>query len=78
MADADLIDMLRHELAHPDPSSSVICHCTDYADCAGLAAWDKCPDRPPTERLLLALGAALAALADVRQSLAEGTGQATG
>jgi hypothetical protein len=63
MADADLIDMLRRELDHPDPSSSVICHCRD---------------RPPTERLLLALDAALAALADVRQALAEGTEQAAG
>jgi hypothetical protein len=78
MADADLIDMLRRELAHPDPWSSVICHRTDYADMAGLSVWDRCPDRPPTERLLLALDAALAALADVWQALAEGTGQAAG
>jgi hypothetical protein len=75
MADTDLIDLLRRELAHPDPSSSVICHCTDYADCAGLAVWDKAPDRPTTERLLLALDAAVAALADVRQALTEQHGQ---
>jgi hypothetical protein len=75
MADSDLIDLLRRELAHLDPSCSVICHCTDYADCAGLAVWDKAPDRPPTERLLLALDAAVAALADVRQALAEQHGE---
>jgi hypothetical protein len=43
-----------------------------------LVTWDKAPEKAPVERLVLALDPALAALADVRLSLAEGAEQAAG
>jgi hypothetical protein len=78
MADADFIAQIHAELSMPEPCSSVICTCLDYADCAALVTWDKAPDKAPAERLLLALDAALAALADVRQTLAAGMWQEAG
>jgi hypothetical protein len=78
MADPDLVARIHVELSIPEPCSSVLCTCLDYCECAALVTWDKAPDNAPAERLLLALDAAHAALADVRQTLAERTGQAAG